>query len=320
MTAVSSSSAGSNTAVSTTHVIPKIPDVVTWQAMSFLDHRDLCRFSSAIRGAQALRDKSDCRLERLIFARAPIFDRAHYQEYWTAGITDRFDADKIKVIDLRDFLKCYYGRNPKGPGLVKDNCLRPFVRPQTVEIDGRVVDFNNMILEKLAEKPAKGHAAKFANNQTQALIQHGMTPAGEAELVIHIIDSVGPGKPWSHESENPKKRGQVQELRDLNERTGFGCDEEPDLLTQNTAIFTHYVVTGKRPFGDGKEGSVENRPTVGRTRELVQIGNRTYHVCSGYMALGAGGGSAPAELGVNSSGFVYEYDGAGVQRKFVGHS
>jgi hypothetical protein len=177
-----------------------------------------------------------------------------------------------------------------------------------VKVQGVTLHHCLNVAEFLAKQPKEGHAAKFTA-QTKGLEQHGNAGTEKDELVIHLEGVVGRGKSW---------QAQVQHLRDLNASTGYGCETEPDALSQNTVLFAHHAATGKRPFGD-KTG-MEGRYTYGRTREKVLCGENAYHVVSGCFsagqALGPLGGSAPAELHVNDNFYDYEYDGAGVVRKF----
>jgi hypothetical protein len=182
---------------------------------------------------------------------------------------------------------------------------------------GRVFEFNLELLGQLAEYPGgNGHKAKYAYD-TEALEQHGTVKVERASLVLLLQGVIGRNKPWSRESENPEERGQVQALRDLNAPTGYGCEEDPDGLSQDTVLFAHHAATGEYPFGD--DSGMEGRYTYGRTRELVLVGQNGYHMVSGCFsagAIGPLGGSAPAGLGVDYNRFGGECNGVGVLRKF----
>ena len=292
------------------------PDA-TLIVLSFLKPNEIAHFLRTSQGACQLKGNQNNRLERLIFSQVPIFGRAQYQHYWGVAITDEFDPQKIDIRVLRTFLKTYYGPNPvDSRQLVKNTCLIPTVVPEGVTVEGRVFDFNLQLLEQIARHPGgRGNQAQYSY-ETAALDQHGTVKAERANLVLLLQGVVGRNKPWSKESENPNERGQVQALQDLNARTEYGCEEEPDALSQDTVLFAHHAVTGQRPFGDSS--GMEGRYTYGRTRELVPFW-KAYHMVSGCFEAGAVdplGGSAPAGLRVTDAVGDSELYGVGVLRKF----
>jgi hypothetical protein len=255
-------------------------------------------------------------LERSLFSRVEIFDCTKWKVCWDAEITDKYEPNKIEIRVLRAFLKCYWGPNPIGPGKVKDHCLIPTVVPAKLKVQDVTLHHSLNVAEFLAKQPKEGHAAKYMD-QTKALKQYGNAGTKEDELVLLLKGVVARNKPWSKDSQDPSERGQVQCLRDLNASTGYGCETEPDALSQNTVLFAHHTVTGERPFGDNT--GMEGRYTYGRTREEVRYGEDAYHMVSGgFMAgqaLGPLGGSAPAELYVNDD-YGFEFSVVGVARKF----
>jgi hypothetical protein len=283
--------------------------------LSFLNYREIAHFFSTSQGACQLREKQNNRLERRIFSQVPIFGRAQYQDYWGVEITDEFDPQKIDIRVLRTFLKTYYGPNPVNPNKrVKDTCLIPTVVPERVTIEGKVFDFNLQLLGQIAEHPrGRGHKAKYSI-ETEALKQNGTVKAERANLVLLLQGVVGRDKPWSRESGNPNEKGQVQELQDLNARTEYECEEEPDALSQDTVLFAHHAAKGECPFGN--KSGMEGQYTSGRTRELVRFEQGAFHIVSG--AVVPLGGSAPAELYVSNGGYDSEFRGVGVMRKFSG--
>jgi hypothetical protein len=284
--------------------------------LSFLHYRGLIHFCSTTKSAQQLRDKT-AKIERAHFARIPIFGRAQYKYYWGVEITDEFDPDKIDIRRMRLFLKTYHGPNPVDPTKrVEDTCLMPTVVPERVMVVGRVFEFNLDLLGQLAEYPGgNGHKAKYAYD-SEALQQHGTVKAERPSLCLQLRGVIGRNRPWSRESENPDERGQVQILRDLNARTGYGCEEGPD-ASQIAVALAHHAATDERPLGDAS--GMEGRYTYGRTREIIRYRQSGYHMVSGGFsagAIGPLGGSAPAELDVSSLNFDCGNYGVGVLRKF----
>jgi hypothetical protein len=276
--------------------------------LSHLDYSDFSHVLCASKSLQFLRESHNNYLERSLFSRVEIFDRTKWAVYWDAEITDKYEPNKIEIRVLRAFLKCYWGPNPIGPGKVKDHCLIPTVVPAKVKMQGVTLHHCLKVAGFLAKQPKEGHAAKYTM-QTKALEQYGNEGAKKDELVLLLKGVVGRGKSW---------QAQVQYLRDLNASTGYGCETEPDALSQNTILFAHHAVTGERPFGDNT--GMEGRFTYGRTREKVRYGENAYHMISGYFrtrqALGSSGGSAPAELTVGGRGHLRKRIGVGVARKF----
>jgi hypothetical protein len=285
--------------------------------LSHLEYMDLSHVLCASKSIQSLRDLHNNCLERSLFSRVEIFDRTQWKEYWGAEITDKYEPNKIELRVLRAFLKCYWGPNPIGPGKVKDNCLIPAVKPAKATLAGVVLDYSLNVAELLAKQPKKGHAAKYMK-QTEALEQYGDAGTEKDELVILLKGVVARSKPWSKDSQEPSKRGKVEHLRDLNASTGYGCETEPDALSQNTVLFAHHAVTGERPFGD--DTGMEGRYTYGRTREEVRSGKNAYHMISGCFSAGQVldplEGSALAELCVSDDRYGCGSRGVGVVRKF----
>ena len=143
-----------------------------------------------------------------------------------------------------------------------------------------------------------------------------------ANLVLLLQGVVGRNKPWSKESTNPNERGQVQELQALNARTGYGCEPEPDALSQNTVLFAHHAATHERPFGDNN--GMESQYTYCRTREFVSypIGDS---MISGQMMSGSFKAEVVTPPGVSipagfwlccDNSFDREHLAVGVLRKF----
>ena len=318
LSAASSSSSSTITSVEPAAPFPKMNVDTSLHILSYLKYSELSRFVCVSKGAYELRDSENFQLERGIFSTIRIFDRTHWKEYYNAEVTDEYDASKIDATILRDFLKAYYGPNPIGSGRVCDNCLTPTVVPRGIWFkiqSGYFYENHSLsLLGKLAEHPLKGHAAKYVDDQSEALQQHGMTPAsGSSRLVIQLKDVIGRSKPWSKESQNPDKRGQVQILSELFARTGWG--RLPDALTQNTVVFAHHAITGARPLGD-KTG-IEGTWTFGRTVELVRHEYELSHMVSGgFKQVDPVGGSAPAGLHLDYSDFVNDVDGVPAVREF----
>ena len=251
------------------------------------------------------------------FSRVQIFDRTHWQERWRAEIPDTCDPSKIAIVRLRRFMKAYHGPNPLdimyGRSVirkVKDSCLIPTVVPQTVTVDRNASPFSLLKLEELAKHPAEGPAAKYKNNQSSALQQHGHTPAGETVIVLQLDEVAERGKSWEE---------QLEFLDAMKTITKWDCETRPKALPQNTVVFAHHNVTDERPLGNGN--GKERQPTGARTDDPVVYNNQSYPMFSGYFSksdeISKIGGSAPAELFVsNFFSFVHEDGGVGVQRKF----
>ena len=188
--------------------------------LSYLEYSDLNRFSVASKGARDLRDGNNFQLERAIFSKIEIFDRKHWNEYWNVEVTGQYDADKIDIKVLKEFLQTYYGKNPIGPGRVCDDCLTPALVPSEIgrkkstDIDSNANEkYCLSVLGEVAEHPLKGHPAKYAY-QSEALKQHGMTPAGPTKLVIKIKGVIARQKPWAE---------QIKILNKLFTKTGWGA-------------------------------------------------------------------------------------------------
>jgi hypothetical protein len=248
-----------------------------------------------------------------------MFGRAQYQDYWGVEITDEFDPQKIDIRVLRTFLKTYDSPNPvDSRQLVRYTSLIPTVVPERVTVEGRVFDFNLQLLGQIAQHPGgRGNQAQY-REATIALQRNGTVKAGRANLVLLLQGVVGRNKPWSKESENPNERGQVQELQDLNARTEYECEVEPDALSQDTVLFAHHAVTGEPPFGD--DSGMKGRCTYGRTRELVHFEQEdACQMISGSIkarAVDPLGGSGPTELDVVCVDFDHKVIGVGVMWKF----
>jgi hypothetical protein len=297
-----------------------------WQVASYLDHPDLMRFFCTCKGVLALKEKNNQQLERMIFSRVEIFGRTQWEEYWNAQITGQFDPNKIDILVLRKFLKTYYGSNPIGPGLVKDHCLIPTVVPQTLTVNGEEYDYGLKLLGELAEKPAKGHAAKIGF-AAEALRQHGTDKPEAAHLVLLLKGVVARNKPWSTESQKTEERGLFHYLRSLIllvKRVfarlalllpGFSTRDKPssnesqseeecgqvqyleklkaqtgyECETQPDATQITVVLAHHAVTGEcpfGNEKGMEKRWTYGRMRELVKIGSNEYHMIVGGFSAG----------------------------------
>src|SRR3990167_1865266 len=186
-----------------------IPNLCTDISLNILSYIGSYRDFTALLGAHKVANQ----FEGWIFSQIQIFDRGHWEKYYGVKVTNQFDADKIDMRIRRDFLRTYYGPNPIGTGLVKDNCLIPTVRPQYVDsgkyclrIVNRIFGKSNFCLRKLgelAEHPNIGHAAKYYWYPMEALKQHGTTKAESPRLVILLKGVVARNKPWSNESQNP---------------------------------------------------------------------------------------------------------------------
>ncbi|HSX04803.1 MAG TPA: hypothetical protein VLG76_08770 [Rhabdochlamydiaceae bacterium] len=247
-----------------------------------------------------------------------IMDRAGWKEYFGVDIGEATQEVQT-ALSFSHFYRVYHALNPidvmKGIPADKarqvcESCLIPVVIPERFTSSDFSCYFNLRTLGALAQHPKKGHAAKYWR-KTEALKQHEKTRVKRSCVVICLQGVVARNKPWSQ---------QVEYLKKLNTRTNYGCEEEPDALSQNTALFTHQVVTGKRPFSDGKKGGMEDQVTFGCTRELVQSGLNKYHMVSGSFEVGSivsFRGSAPAELFVEH--LIRRFDcgdyGVGVLRK-----
>ncbi|HSX04804.1 MAG TPA: hypothetical protein VLG76_08775 [Rhabdochlamydiaceae bacterium] len=249
-----------------------------------------------------------------------IMDRAGWKDYFGVDIGEA-TPEVQRALSFDSFYRVYHAPNPidlmdrriepvKVLRQVCESCLIPVVIPERFTyLDGpRFRYFNLRTLGALAQHPTKGDAAKYCR-ESEALKQHGETRVRRSCVVICLQGVVARAKPWSQ---------QVQYLKELNARTHYGCEEEPDALSQNTALFVHHVVTGKRPFSDGKEGGMEDQVTFGRTRELVQFGLKKYRTVSGSFEAGfivpfGFGGSTPAQLDVSASASIdIEYYGVAV--------
>jgi hypothetical protein len=285
-----------------------------------LNYREIAHFFSTSQGACKFQEKQNNRLERRIFSQVPIFGRAQYQDYWGVEITDEFDPQKIDIRVLRTFLKTYDSPNPvDSRQLVRYTSLIPTVVPERVTVEGRVFDFNLQLLGQIAQHPGgRGNQAQYSR-ESRALKDHGMVKAEHANLALLLQGVARRNQPWSKESENRNEKGQVQALQDLNDRTGFGCQKEPDALSQNTTLFANYTVKGQCQFGD--DHGMDGRYTYGRTRELVHYdGQDEHHMLSGGFKpgdVGPHGVSKPARLSVYyDDGRNTEHDGVGIMRKF----
>ena len=295
---------------------------VSLHALSFLDYPDLSLFFGTCRDARYLQEKDNQRLERSLFSRVHVFDRAHWKEYYGVIITDELDPFKINILRLRAFLNTFYGPNPTIPGpvriSVKKSCLIPTVVPHHMMIAGGSMAHCLQTLGELAEHPARGHAAKYPY-QSAALDQHGMMKANDAGIAILLKGVVARGKPWSKESQNPDEMGQIQFLENLNANTGYGCETRPDAISQNTVVLAHHAVTGERPLGD--ETGIEGQWTRGRTRELIRFKESADNMVSGDFSAGIPGlieGPTQADLYIDDDGdFLGHPDiGVVVLRKF----
>jgi len=248
------------------------PQVVAYSLCPFLETRDLVRFfNTNKKGAREQLDEIREIVERLLFSRIPVFGKTEYQQYWGVKITDQFEPNKIDIRILRTFLETYYGPNPvdaTNPDLprdqirgVKNTCLIPTVVPSDVWVEGRYCKFNLNLLGDIAEHPRIGNVARYYEI-TPALQQRGEDSLQEAHLQIVLSDVIAPNASWER---------QVQRLKDLDERTGYGCEPEPDALSISTAVFAHQAVT--------KEGAFLGM--YSRTKELGQYEQKTYHVTVG---------------------------------------
>lgn len=284
-----------------------IPVDACVRVLSFLDYPDLNRFFSTCKRGGYLREASGNYAERVSFSRVQIFDRVHWKQYRNAEITEKYEPFKIEIRTLRAFLKCYWGPNPVGPGRVKDHCLIPTVQSAKVKIEGVTLQYCLNVAEDLAKRPKEGSAAKF-RGQTDALKLHGNEGTENDELVIYLKKIQARGKSW---------KAQVAYLKDLNDRTRYGC-VEPDLLSQVTVSFAHYQLTGERPFGD--HTGMEKEYTYGRTSNEVLYGEEIEQAISGGFGAGQAlnsGDLAPAELDVDDSSYdMPERYGVYVVRKF----
>lgn len=318
-----SSSVSSSTGFSA--IVPSIPRDGWFAMFSRVEYPDFVRFTATCKSTKTLREQDGNYFERVLyFADVPIFDCNKWKVCWNAEITDKYDGNKIEIRTLRAFLAFYWGPMPAKimkegeKGRVKDHCLNPAVIPTTVTVEEKESKHCLNVLEDRAKTPQEGyHAAKFMS-QTEALKQNGAVGLEEACLVVVLKGVVARNKPWSNNSEDPTKRGQVQFLEELNEETGCGFETEPEAVVQNTTLFAHHAVTGERPFGDGT--GMEGRVTYGRTREPVRYGTQASQMTSGCFEAGKAldplGASAPAELNIGDVYFDHEYAGVGVLRKF----
>jgi len=220
--------------------------------------------------------------------------------------------DVQEALKFPDFYETYHAPNPidvveEVPvhqiRQVCQSCIIPTVRPQTVKrlVNNVSEDFSLAVLGDIAKAPVNGHPAKYMREDSTALRQHGTAKAGPASLVMMLKDVAARGRPWSEESDNPKKRGQVQYLEnEINKKTKFGC-RLPDALSQNTAVLVHHALTGERLLGSptGKEGSW----TYGRTIEQVRHGEHFCQMLSGGFGGGGPtiGGRRPSVLTIGSN-------------------
>src|SRR5215831_2385597 len=164
--------------------------------LSHLDYPTFIRFQCVSKITQSLRDANGQYAERSIYAREQICDRVTWMEYRNAEITDKYDADKIKIDTLRAFMKYYYGPNPVGPGRVKDHCLVPTVVPAKLKVQGVTLHHCLNVEEFLAQRPKEGPAARFTG-QTKALEQHGNAGTKNDELVIYLKGVQERGASWA---------------------------------------------------------------------------------------------------------------------------
>lgn len=279
----------------------RIPEVIRHEIQSFLDYPSVCQLAATSRGAYHLRDYNNFQLERRIFSQIPSFGQREWQDYWRADITSQYNPATIRIDTLRKILHAYYEPNPIGPGQVKDHILIPFVRPEKVKRKSKEEAYCPLVAEELAIHPAKGRAAKFYNNQTQALIQLGREPAGPASFNMKMRDVIARDR-------TPLEQRIISAW--LYAETGWEC---PTLVDDVTGIFAHRTVTGQRAHSDGT--GIEPELTYGRTTSLVRYGRNTYPAASGGHRE-TDGGSSPSELHVVSIDFDDRYVGAGVQRTF----
>ena len=290
--------------------------VVAHTLCPFLTYSDVVCFFNTSKGGRSIREI----VERQMFSRIPIFGKDCYQRFWGVEITDRFEPQKIDIRILRTFLKTYYGPNPVDPTKgVKSTCLFPTVIPKWMIVEGRGFDFNLNLLEDIASHPRIGenNASKYWDNP-EDLEPIGENSLQEAHLAIILVGVIGRGDSWE---------AQVQRLRDLNERTKYGCETEPDVLSITTAAFAVNAVRAERPFGD--QTGLERRDTYSRTKELVQWRQFKCHIMVGnfmkdhlgrpgpWGPLGPFGRYGPSELFISRNCFCdTKAIGVAVQRNF----
>ncbi len=220
-----------------------------------------------------------------------VFDRQGWLEYYGVDIGPE-TGEVQEALKFDHFYKTYHAPHPvdivENVAVDKirqvcESCLTPTVRPQTVKRleSGLRQDFCHIILNDIAKNPIKGYAAKYFEKDLKPLLQYGMIKAGPSALVIMLKGVVARNRPWSNESQDPKDQGQIQYLRNLNEKTGFGC-RPPDALSQNAVIFAHHVLTKEYPLGNclGIEGTWTNARTI----EQIKCGQYNfYQMISGFF-------------------------------------
>lgn len=273
--------------------LPKLSSHIESNVLSFLTYPELCIFSSISKGAQASRNRNNSQLERAIFSKIRIFDRAQWKAVWNRDVTSQYDADKIHARTLKTFLNAYYGPNPIGPGRVCDHSLIPVVVPEDL-------CFNE--LGELIQHPLKGYTAKLDPN-TRAMEQHGRVPSGYTRLVIKMREVIGRELPCP---------GQVAAIRSL----PVGWRNLPNAFSQNTVILAHHAITGERYHGN-KTG-MEGCPTNGRTVEVVSnyFGN-VFPMISGYFGGVFPSDASPPQFCIDSDcGEGYDTAVVGVQQEF----
>ena len=191
----------------------------------------------------------------------------------------------------------------------------PTVVPVEVRVADKVSKFCHKELKALTWDCEEGHVAKYVF--APSVRDHESTGITKARLVILLKGVLVRGAPWSKEpkvitwlngSEVLTDRGQVQILKWLNDKANYGCETEPDGLSQNTVLLAHHAATGQFPFGDDK--GLEGKKTYGRTRETCIYPN--FHMVSG----GFSHANPWSQLNCNANSDDFEYIGVAVMKKF----
>lgn len=275
--------------------IPKFAEVI--------DEATGCKFPTPLRKMM---------VEYLAGAGGNLVDRTEWIKRFEIDIGPETVA-VIDALNIENFYKVYWGPNPvdlyKNAPVIRqvcEVCKTPFVRPpDQVVHKGTQKDYCLDLLGEVANHPKDGHPIRYTH-RSEVLIQLGRKKPGPSKLVVWLKGGTAFGKPWSEKSQDPRKMGQVQELEDMNAKTGCGCNTKPDIVTQVTASIIDYNITGEIPPGEDREWY--------RTADTVEIDRISYHAGSGYMRKAED--PAPAGLHINDDhgAFVHEIHGVGVER------
>ncbi len=220
-------------------------------------------------------------------ATVPIMDRDGWKKYYGVDIGE--ESENVKdALSFDRFYKFYHGPSPEdlmngvSPDQASQVCqvsLIPVVMPEkfTYLDDSKSCYLTHQTLRELAEHPTQGHAARYT--LVEPLLEHVKERTKRMSLIVLFNDVVAKYSIFSEdagytdEESLPEDAGctneeswsdQVQYLKDLNAKTDYGCETEPNALSRNTALIAHHAVTGQT--------SISNDPkSHARTRERVRV-------------------------------------------------